>query len=106
MSEGPTLKSLDIGLKKMQMHIHDCDAQLAMATEDHQKQIEFLDDPRFKSLVSAFHNMLHHQPPVEGNCDMQKQFLLAIMTKLFCAGYAAGRQEVMDEFVSRTVNAS
>ena len=103
MSDRPTLKSLEIGLKTMQVEIHDRDAQLQMATEDQKSQLQFLDEPRFKALVAAFHNMLHHQAPIEGNCDMQKQFLLAIMTKLFCAGWFAGRQELMDEFISQTV---
>ena len=103
MTERPTVKSLEIGLLTLQVPINDCDAQLQMAHDDHVKQLEFVEDPRFRAMVNAFHQMLHHQAPIEGNCDMQKQFLLAIMTKLFCAGWAAGRQELMDEFISQTV---
>jgi hypothetical protein len=58
----------------------------------------------YVALTQRFHNYLHHSAAKQ-SCILQFSALSSLMAKMFTAGYAAGRQEVIDSEVERTLAA-
>jgi hypothetical protein len=50
----------------------------------------------YERLVFSLHSALHHTPDILGECHAQQHALASIMSQMFAAGYAAGRQEIID----------
>jgi hypothetical protein len=51
--------------------------------------------PTYVTLVDHCHNALHHCDLIQ-TCDAKRQALASIMSQIFAAGWAAGRQEIID----------
>lgn len=73
--------------------------------EEAKQQQETFSDPKFINFVQSMHGHMHHSPLAQ-SCEFQNRLLWALMAKMFVAGWAAGRQEVMDAQVKQTLGES
>jgi hypothetical protein len=92
----PTRESFLLGAKlgPLCSH-HTCDV-LTLAKESIQLLETMTSIEQYQRLVLALHTALHHNPDIFGECHVQQHALASIMSQMFAAGYAAGRQEIID----------
>jgi hypothetical protein len=98
----PTRESVELGLKLVKANLLDDGRPLLeIALEEAVKQTaSFARVETFRTLCNAVHDSMCHGP-MAVSCHHQIELLLAVMAKMFWAGWSAGRQEIIDAEVTR-----
>jgi hypothetical protein len=97
----PTKESVEMGMRLVA--VTSTEEANAVVVEEVEAQAKvFGAIPGFMGLCESLHGHMSHGM-FAGNCAGQRSLLFGIMCKMFCAGWAAGRQEVMDEQVKQTL---
>lgn len=97
----PTRESFLLGAKLGPLCAHQYSDLLTVARESIQLLETMTSIEEYKRLVFALHQALHHNPDIFGDCQVQKHALASALSQMFAAGYAAGRQEIIDAEVAK-----
>lgn len=98
----PTRESVELGLRLCALDVVEgnqnpveCAIEEALAVQQHFYPVE-----KFGVLCQGIHDQMCHSL-IAQSCQMQCQLLYAIMAKMFIAGWASGRQELIDAELKR-----
>lgn len=107
MSDFPSTKAIEMGLKMCATRFQpgeEPDLESADVQADLERDVEmqkaFIGVRTVQYLHDSLHLQLHHSP-IASSPELQRRLLLAIMAKMFLAGWSAGRQEIIDTELAR-----
>ncbi len=96
----PTKTSFELAIQLNREPISSAEELFEAAMEIQAVTEEMMKVPAYLNLIDAIHNTLEHSKFSE-SCEGKIYMLANFCAQMFCHGWAAGRQEVMDSVVER-----